>query len=168
MARRPSVKVVLHRETIDAVTLGAIDGLFALAKDVVLEAAAHAPDSPYDPYPIGEGLPKQGGALAYAKGGKIAGWSQRGPQPAKPRALRETSRASGFTVAGGFGFPAHFAELGTIREPARPFLTPALMAKLPEAEPYIAQGVRRRLASAGTRAAEGAAIRARVAKAGSS
>jgi hypothetical protein len=163
MARGFTKRVVLQRSTIDAVILGSIDGLFALAKDVVLEAAKNAPDSPYDPYPAGEGLPKQGGVLAFAKGGKVNGWSQRGNQPAKPRAVRDASKGSGFLVVGGFGFPAHFAELGTIREHARPFLTPALMAKVPDAAPYVAKAVRARLASAPERASVAAEIAARTA-----
>ena len=146
MARGPSKKVVLHRETIDAVVLGALDGLFKLAQAVVEGAAVNAPDSPYDPYPTGEGLPKQGGALAYAKGAKVAGWSQRGNQPSKPRALRVESRSSGFVIAAGFGFPGRFAEIGTVNQPGQPFLTPELMERVPDVEPFVAEGVKKRLA----------------------
>lgn len=146
MARGPSTRVVLHRGTVDACTLGAIDGLFELGKEIILGAAGNAPDSPYDPYPLGEGLPKQGGVLAYAKGDKVAGWSQRGQQPTKPRALRAESRSSGFVIVAGFGFPGRFAEEGTIDTPAQPFLTPELMDRLPDAEPAVARGVQKRLA----------------------
>ncbi len=161
MARGPTKRVVIHRASIDTVILGAIDGLFELAKSVVLGAAARAPDSPYEPYPTGEGLVKQGGALAYAKGGKVAGWSQRGKQPSKPRAVKASS--NGFIVIGGFGFPAHLVENGTVKMAAQPFLTPELMDQLPEAGPFVQQGVQKRIASAGDRAAQGRAIKARVA-----
>jgi hypothetical protein len=145
MARGPSKRVVLNRAALDAVTLGEADGLFELAKEIVLDAASQAPDSPYDPYPAGEGLVKQGGALAYANGAKIAGWSQRGGQPAKPKALRGAGRGE-IIVAGGFGFPALFVELGTLRTRAQPFLSPALDRRIREAAPYIERGVQARLA----------------------
>jgi hypothetical protein len=161
MARGPTARVVLNRAAVDQVMLGSIDGLFELTVTIIEDAATRAPDSPYDPYPTGEGLPKQGAALAYAKGGKVAGWSQRGKQPSKPRAVKP--KDNGFVVIGGFGFPAHLAEGGTIRQPAQPFLTPTLMDHLPEAGPAIARGVAARIASAPARAAEGAAIKARIA-----
>jgi hypothetical protein len=157
-----SKRVVFNRSTLDAVLLGSLDGLFELAQEVVLSAAKRAPDSPYEPYPTGKGLPQQGGALGYAAGKKINGWSQLGLQPKKPRGLREASK-SGFLVVGGFGFPAHFAEFGTIHEHARPFLTPALLEKVPDAAIAISRGVRKRLASAGERAAISAAIAERTA-----
>ena len=162
MARGLTHWVVFHRETIDVLVLAAVDGLFDLSKEIIEDAGARAPDSPYDPYPAGEGLPKQGGVLAYAKGAKVNGWSQRGTQPSKPRAVREPSRESGFVIVAGFGFPAHFAELGTVNEPARPFVTPALMARVPDAEGYIRASTQRRLSTIGERSAAGAAIRARA------
>ena len=51
----------------------------------------------------------------------------------------------GVAVAGGFPFPARFAELGTVNQPARPFLTPALMATVPDAAPFIKAKVAERL-----------------------
>lgn len=161
MARGPTKRVVLHRAAIDQVILGAIDGLFDLTKSIVEGAGARAPDSPFDPYPLGEGLPKQGAALAYAKGAKVAGWSMRGKQPSKPRAVRP--KDNGFVIVGGFGFPGHLQEAGTVNHAAQPFLTPELMERLPEAGPAIARGVQNRIATAGSRAATGAAIKARIA-----
>ncbi len=143
-----TAKVVLHRSTIDAVILGGLDGLFELAKAIIVDAGQHAPDSPAEPYPTGEGLPRQGGVLAYAKGAKVAGWSLRGLQPKRARAFRVDSRAGGFVIYGGFGSHiAHFAELGTIKERARPFLTPALLRDLPQAEKFLKPAVAKRLAA---------------------
>jgi hypothetical protein len=144
LARGPTKRVVLNRAALDAVTLGEADGLYELAKAIVLDAAAHAPDSPFDPYPLGEGLPKQGGALGYALGQKINGFSQRGSQPKKPRAARAATRM-GLIVLGGFGFPGRLAERGTLRTRPEPFLTPALVRGVPRAAPYIARGVAARL-----------------------
>lgn len=146
---RKNNRVVLNRAALDAVTLGMADGLLALADAVI--AATRAPDAP----PLGAGLIETGGTVAYAFGKKVGGTAK------KPSAMKVKSM--GVVVAGGFGYPAHFAEFGTVNQPARPFLTPALMATLPDAGPYIAAGVYRRLATRGQRAAKGAAIRARIA-----
>lgn len=148
MARRNN-RVALNRAALDAITLGMADGLLALADAVI--AATKVPDAPV----LGLGLIETGGTVAYVAGKKVGGAAK------KPKTLKV--RTLGVAVAGGFGFPAHFAEFGTVNEPARPFLTPALMATVSGAEPFIAAAVARRLASAGERAAVTAAIRARAA-----
>jgi hypothetical protein len=83
----------------------------------------------------------------------------------KPRGLRVPPDQVVMVVA--FGSPlSHFAELGTIAEPARPFLTPALLSNVANAAPYVQGAMSRRAASAPRRAAAGAAIRARAGGAG--
>jgi hypothetical protein len=122
---RISARVKLNRAALDQVFLGLSDGLFEVGKAIVVEAGTHAPDSPYDPFPTGEGLPKNGGVIGYAAGGKVNSWSIRGESVRKPRGLGTEVRTGDSVVAAGFGFPGRFAELGTIHEHARPFLTPA-------------------------------------------
>ena len=148
MARKNN-RVVLHRATLDAITLGMADGLLALADAVI--AATKPPDAT----PYGVGLVETGGTVAYAFGKKVGGTAT------KPRAMKVKSM--GVAIAGGFGFPGHFAEFGTIHEPARPFLTPALMATLPDAGVFIKAAMAQRLATTGVRAARGVAIKARAA-----
>jgi hypothetical protein len=55
-------------------------------------------------------------------GAKTAGWSQRGTQPRMPRAARGMKQ--GIVAVVGFGFPARFAEMGTVRTPAQAVLCP--------------------------------------------
>lgn len=124
-ARGVSAKVRLNKAALDDVTYAVADGLFEAGRVIVEIASANAPDSPYDPYPTGEGLPKQGGVLAYVGNQKVDGWSLRGVQPKKPRSLRLITKAHSVVVAVGFGFPARFAEKGTIRHAGEPFLEPA-------------------------------------------
>jgi hypothetical protein len=145
MASRPSARVVLHRGTLDAISLGIADGLFDMAKAVVEAAAPGMADSPYDPFPTGEGLPKQGGALAYVRGGKVAGWSHRGGQPKKPRSVRAASRGS-VLVVGGYGFPARLNEFGSLHNPASPALTPALAQHADQVVNFVPRAVKLRLA----------------------
>lgn len=123
--RGVSAKVRLRKGALDDVTYIVADGLQEAGRVIVERASANAPDSPYDPYPTGEGLPKQGGVLTYVGGQKVDGWSVRGPQPAKPRAARPLVKAHSVSTLVGFGFPARFAEGGTVKQPARPFLAPA-------------------------------------------
>ena len=123
--RGTSAKVKLNRAALDDVTFIVADGLFEAGKVIAEMAGANAPDSPYDPYPTGEGLPKQGGVLAYVANQKVDGWSIRGPQPKKPRSLRLIAKAHSVVVAVGFGHPARFAEGGTINHGPQPFLAPA-------------------------------------------
>ena len=167
MAARGQARIILNRAALDAVTLGVADGLLALADAVI--AAAKPPDEPAGSSAAARanltegGTPRPelamtGGTVAYVLGKKVGGTA------AKPRAMRVKSM--GVSIAGGFGFPGHFAEFGTIHEPARPFLTPALMATLPDAEPFVRAAVAKRLASVGTRAAASAAIAARAIAAG--
>jgi hypothetical protein len=122
--RGVSAKVVLRREKLSEATRIVADGLFEAGKRVILEAAKVAPDSPYDPYPTGEGLPKQGGVLAYVGNDKVNGWSIRGVQPRKPRSARILTKQHSVTVLVGFGFPARLAETGTVDTPAHPWFSP--------------------------------------------
>lgn len=122
--RGVSKRVVLRREALSAVTRIVAEGLHESGRVIVEQASADAPDSPLDPYPTGEGLPKQGGVLTYVGSDKVDGWSIRGPQPNKPRALRPLLKKHSVTTAAGFGFPARFAEMGTIDTPTQPFLRP--------------------------------------------
>jgi len=146
---RKNNRVILNRATFQEITLAMADGLLALADQVI--ATARPPDDP----PYGVGLVQTGGTVAYAFGKKVGGSAK------KPRAIKVKSM--GVVVAGGFGWPGHYAEFGTIHEPARPFLTPALMATVPEAGAFVGAAVRQRLATTGARAARGAAIRTRIA-----
>lgn len=115
----------LEQSRLDDVTFIVADGLFEAARVIVEKAAAQAPDSPFEPYPEGEGLPKQGGVLVYAGNKKTHGWSIRGDQPAKPRAVRASTKEHSVVAVLGFGFPGRFAEGGTVNHAAQPFLAPA-------------------------------------------
>ena len=121
--------MVLNRAGLTEVGLALADGFMEVGKTIVEVAADDAPDSPYDPYPTGEGLPKQGGVLVWVEGKKVDGWSTRGTQPRIDR--RTTDRRGTITAVIGFGFPGRFAEFGTLRTRASPFLAPAMNAVIP-------------------------------------
>ncbi len=131
-------RVELNRQAFDEVDLALADGLFAFAKDIIATA------KPPDAAPFGEGLVQGGGALAWVGKKKVDGTTIGGRQIAKPRALR--LQDGQVTAIAGFGFPARFVELGTIDTHAKPFLTPALAQRMPDAKPVISAAMQRRLA----------------------
>lgn len=138
----------LNLAKFDEVTRAIGDGVFEALKGIIERAGANAPDSPYDPYPEGEGLPKQGGVLVYIGNKKTHGWSIRGDQPKKPRSARLATKQHSVVGLAGFGFPGRFAERGTIRTPAQPFLEPEFDRSTPAvprdiaavAKPKIGEG----------------------------
>jgi hypothetical protein len=121
MARRVKVRYALQRSKVDAAVLAIADGAVEWAKQSVEEAGRTAPDSPYLPWPKGEGLPKQGGVLAYWDGRRIAAWGLDGKSPRAPRAAK-ISRTRGLVLIMGWGFPARFNEFGTVKMHAQPFV----------------------------------------------
>jgi len=116
---KPSARVVLNRKMLRTVQIAIADGLFEVARTMIEET--HAPDAPV----YGEGLPRQGGALAYVGDKKVAGWGLDGRQPKKPRAYKVRGQGA-ITAIAGWGFPARFNEQGTINQPARPFFEPTV------------------------------------------
>lgn len=114
----------------DPVMVAVADGLFAIAMRIGEVAAAAAPDAPELNY----GLPENWGAGAWANGKLIDGFgATSGEAFSKPRGTGPVPKVGAAAVI-GFGFPGRFNELGTVNQPARPFLGPAAlhMASSPE------------------------------------
>lgn len=107
-------KVVWNERTYQALRQGIGDGLGKVGAHVLELARPRVPDRP----PIGQGLVANGDYIALVDGKRVAGGAQFEP--------REPS--SGPALYVGYPFPARFNEEGTVRQPARPFLSPAVMA----------------------------------------
>lgn len=137
MANKPSVRVVLNRSAMSKIELAVADGVYAVG--LAMLAAADPPDAT----PYGVGLVRNGGVLGFIGRKKIAGFGLDGRQPTKPRAVRLIDRRTQVVV--GFGFPGRFQELGTIRQPARPFLAPVVEQVAPSAPSIMARVVGPRL-----------------------
>jgi hypothetical protein len=141
---RAAARVVLNRAAFEAITLAEADGLLELAKSIV--DGANVPDAT----PLGLGLIQGGAAIAFVGKKRVGVYSKDGASVTKPRAAKLTD---GITVIGGYGFPGRFVETGTVKMAAEPFLTPELMAKVPDAGLYVkAAAIRRGLVSATRRA----------------
>lgn len=139
MARNPSARVVLNRARLSKVEVALADGLAAVARTIV--ETAHPPDAT----PFGEGLVTNGGWLAYIGDKKIGGGGTDGKQPRKPRALKVRGMTHTVAIA-GFGFPGRFQEWGTVKQPARPWFTPAVQQVLPAMNRIMGAVVRGALA----------------------
>lgn len=131
---RTSARVVMNRKALSEVNLGFADGMLALAQEIVETA------NPPDATPFGEGLVTSGGSAAWVDGRKIGG------EGAKPRGLKLNK--PGITAIAGFGFPGRFQEVGTVRQPPRPFLSPAAGIVLgPEAPITLSREMQKRIGS---------------------
>jgi HK97 gp10 family phage protein len=131
----PTARVQLNRAALNQVDLAVADGLLEQAQNIV--EAANPPDAP----PFGKGLVQTGGAAAWAGKKKVGGAKSGGREIKKPRAVRLEAGVT--TAVGGFGFPARFQEMGTVHQPARPFLTPVFLAMGKDVAGPIREAVRR-------------------------
>jgi hypothetical protein len=119
MPRKTSTKVVMNRQALTALGTDLAEGFGEVARTIV--ESAPAPDAT----PYGAGLVRNGGWLVYLGSKKIDGGGLDGKQPAKPRSF---TTDDGISAIGGFGFPARFQEQGTVKQGARPFLWPTVLA----------------------------------------
>jgi hypothetical protein len=107
----------------DPVIVAVADGLFEVAQRIGEEASGRAPDEP----PLNVGLPNNWAAMEWALG-KVVGvrTGLGGSAATKPRDFSARGKEAAALV--GFGFPGRFNEVGTVHQPARPFLGPAALA----------------------------------------
>jgi hypothetical protein len=139
-----STRVVLNRAALEAVDLAVADGLLEQAQRIV-EAARPPSDVGQTP-DVTHGHPRPalidtGGAAVWAGKKKVGGAKTLGKEVSKPRAVRLDVGI--ITAIGGFGFPGRFQEMGTVHQPARPFLTPKFLAMAPDVAGPLREAVRR-------------------------
>lgn len=132
-----TARVELNRKALAEVDLALADGLFALAVEVL--ERTNPPDAP----PYGQGLVEGGGAIAYAGKKKVNGTQIGGREIKKPRAYR--TEADEVSAIVGYGFPGGLVERGTIHMDAQPFLYPAAVSVMPEAEQIMGPPINRHL-----------------------
>ncbi len=139
-----AAKVVMNRAALDAAVLGIADALLVTGQAILADASANAPRDPATAQKRGVPMMADTGILGvWAAGKKVGGGMVGKPRvttiveskaiPGTFRSLRRVAAtpANEAVMFVGFSSPiAHFAELGTIKETARPFLTPALNRNL--------------------------------------
>ena len=128
LARR-AVKVVMNRAALDEISLATVDGLLEMTREVMADAMSRAPRDPETAERRGVPMMADTGTVGAWAGGKKVG----GDMTRKPRGVKND-----LVVVGAFASPvAHLIEGGTIKMTARPFLTPALLATLPDAQGFV-------------------------------
>ncbi len=129
--KRVSKSVVINRAALTALGEGIADGLLAVGQRTLDLADPNVPDA----LPYGVGLVKTGAHVVYIRGKKVGGNAT----------LRRVDK-SGIVLYVGYGFPGRFQEEGTVNQPARPFLTPAILEATdnlaPTMEPHVAAKLR--------------------------
>jgi hypothetical protein len=119
----------MNREALDAIRLGAADGLEATGEAIIAVATPRAPDAA----PFGKGLVGGGSVVTFVDRRKVASF---GPLSRIPRSGRVPP--VGTVAVFGFSFPGRFKETGTIHSPAEPFLTPSTAETIPGAGDFVA------------------------------
>lgn len=164
LARR-GASIQMNKAGVDALYAGMADGLIELGDKIIGDAVSTMRPGHLDAPPYGEGLIKSGFVTVWGQGKLVHGSAQVAASKNKPRGLKVPKDQ--VVMIAAFASPlAHLHELGTVKMPARPFLTPALMANIGNAGPYVSGAMSRRAASAPKRAAVSAAIKARIGGAG--
>jgi hypothetical protein len=146
-----AAKVVMNRAALDDAVLGMADSLLMVGQQIVDDASKGPGGSGVGSLRDPELAAKEGRPMmldtgilgVWAAGKKIGGGMVSKPRVTKvvesktiPGTFRSVRRVASTprneaVLFVGFASPlAHFAELGTIKEPARPFLTPALNRNL--------------------------------------
>lgn len=135
MARKPSVRVIVNRRALGALSAGMADGLEHLGQLWVQTV------EPPDAAPYGEGLITTPDFGVWVNRKKVAGGAT------KPRSVK--TRKGRIMLAAGEGFPGRFQELGTVHHPPQPHVTPAMLRVLPGAEGVIHDAALKRAERAG-------------------
>jgi hypothetical protein len=142
---RRGVKIQYNKAAVDALYAGVADGVIELCETVRDDAAANAPRDPEIAAERGVPMMADTGRVAvYAMGKLVSGTGERTAAGNKPHgAATPADQVVGFVM---FDSPiAHFAELGTVKEVAHPFLLPAFNRAVPGAESVLIPAIGRRM-----------------------
>ena len=117
-------RVELNRSRLDTVQAGFADGVFDLARAIVVVGESRAPWAKLPLHRLYH-LDEMGGAELYVQGKRTHEYSSNpSRRPNLPKGMAVRARGGIIGIA-GFGFPGNFVELGTVKMRAQPFLTPA-------------------------------------------
>jgi hypothetical protein len=144
---RREVTIAYNRAAVDALYAGVVDGVEEMLEQVRDDYAANAPRDPETAAERGVPMMADMGRVAvYAAGKLVAGTGERTAAGNKPKgAATPADQVVGFVMVDS---PiAHFAELGTIHEVARPTLLPSFNRHIQDASKCILPSISRRIAA---------------------
>lgn len=129
---RVSKSVHLNRAALTALGQGMADGLLAIGQRTLEIAHPNVPDE----VPLEAGLIRKGSYVVYIEKKKVGG-----------TATLSRVNKKGVVLYVGFPFPARFNEIGTVHQPARPFLSPAFAQAVADISATLKPHVAARLRS---------------------
>jgi len=144
---RRNVKIQYNKAAVDALYAGVADGVIELLTAVRDDAVARAPRDPETAARRGVPMMADTARVAvYAAGKLVSGTGERTASGNKPKGAKTPAdQIVGFVM---FDSPiSHFAELGTIKEVARPFLLPAFSAHIQDAARCVLPAIRKRMSA---------------------
>jgi hypothetical protein len=148
---RREVKIQYNKAAVDALYAGVADGVIELCATIRDDASVGARVElfPEEAAALrakrGVGLMADTARVAvYAMGGLVSGTGERTASGNKPKGAKTPpDQVVGFVM---FDSPiAHFKELGTVKEPARPFLLPAFNRHIQDAARCVLPAIRKRI-----------------------
>ena len=141
---RRDVRIQYNKAAVDALYAGVADGVIELLEGIRDDAVANAPRDPEKAAERGVPMMADTGRVAvYALGKLVSGTGERTASGNKPRGAKTPAdQVVGFVM---FDAPiSHFAELGTVKEVAHPFLLPAWNRGIPGAEKVLVPAMGKR------------------------
>ena len=147
-----AAKIVYNKAAVDALQMGLADGLIQLGNEILADASrgpgGSGVGSLRDPAKAAErGVPMMldtGLVSVWALGKLVSGSTDVAAAKNKPKGAKTPKDQAVMFV--GFSSPlSHFAELGTIKEPARPFLLPAFGRHVQDADKWVLPAIRKRV-----------------------
>ena len=143
LAKR-GAQIQWNKAAIDALYAGMADAMVELGGRIITDAVSTMKPGHLDAPPYGEGLIESGYSSVWALGKLVSGSAEVAASKNKPRGLKVP--ADQVVMIAAFSAPhAHFAELGTVNEPARPFLLPAFNRNVPGAGAAIVPAMGKRV-----------------------
>lgn len=143
LAKRGAV-MVWNKAAVDALKMGAADAMVEVGGKIIADAVSTMRPGRLDAPPYGEGLIASGYSSVWALGKLVSGSAEVAASKNKPRGLKVP--ADQVVMVAAFSAPhAHFPELGTVNEPARPFLLPAFNRNVPGAGAAIVPAMGKRV-----------------------
>jgi hypothetical protein len=142
---RREVKIQYNKAAVDALYAGVADGVIELLGTIRDDAVTHAPRDAEKAAKRGVPMMADTARVAvYVAGKLVSGTGERTAAGNKPKGAKTPAdQVVGFVM---FDSPiAHFAELGTVKEVARPFLLPAFNRGIPGAEKVLIPAMGKRL-----------------------
>ena len=145
--KRRGQRIVMNRAALTEIEYGMAQGLEELGIVMLADATAVMVPGYLDAPPYGEGLVASGFVREWVRKRLVTGRTDIMASANRPHGL--VLGADEAVMIVGFASPlAHLQELGTVHQPAYPFLSPAVAKNIEALQRYVLKGIAARVAKA--------------------